>query len=175
MNDSNVILSRDFVNRVSRENMWTRDYTLRVIEEYKKFLCLGTVEEVAPSREIDQVWHTHILYTKDYKDVCENILNVKMFHHNPKSEADKGDISKDVYQSTKESYYRVFKQLPDPSIWTDWKDADYVYINTKEYTIIKNASISVLFKLLLKKLKLKFYELVLVQKKKEKNTYSLQK
>lgn len=172
MNNSEVLLSRDFINRVSRENMWTKDYTLRVIEEYKKFLCLGTIEEVAPSREIDQVWHTHILYTKDYIDVCKNILNVNIFHHNPKSEADKGDISKDPYKSTKELYYMVFKQLPDSSIWTDWKETDYVYINTKEYTIIKNANIPVLFNLLLKKLKLKLYGLVYKKEKKE-HTFSL--
>ena len=54
-----------FTMRLEIENNWDIEYTLRVIEEYKKFMFLSCTAKhrVCPSDEVDQVWHLHLLYT----------------------------------------------------------------------------------------------------------------
>ncbi len=74
-----------FTERLARENGWTIEFTLRAIEEYKKFMFLICIAEhpLTPSDQIDQVWHLHLLYTQSYwNDFCKNTLN-KTIHHGP--------------------------------------------------------------------------------------------
>lgn len=33
--------------------------------------------------DIDDMWHTFLLFTQDYHDFCYHYLNGKFFHHNP--------------------------------------------------------------------------------------------
>lgn len=44
--------------------------------ELKKFLFLCSISEerLAPSKEIDKIWHSFILFTKDYRFYCINFL-----------------------------------------------------------------------------------------------------
>ncbi|MFL2939116.1 MAG: glycine-rich domain-containing protein, partial [Opitutales bacterium] len=57
-----------FQNRLAYENNWSPKFTLEAIEEYKRFMYLlcRCEHTVTPSRDVDQVWHLHLLYTKDY-------------------------------------------------------------------------------------------------------------
>lgn len=50
----------------------------------KDFLKLSTATEKPcfPSKDLDEIWHTFILFTKDYKNFCLNILG-KFVHHIP--------------------------------------------------------------------------------------------
>ena len=55
------------------------------IEEYKGFLFLiwkYPNKRFAPTREMDEVWHTHILFTKKYFKDCNKIFN-RYIHHDP--------------------------------------------------------------------------------------------
>src|SRR5688572_19587710 len=51
-----------FSARLARENGWSREYTERVMEEYKCFLFLAATVDfpVTPSEPIDQAWHLHL-------------------------------------------------------------------------------------------------------------------
>lgn len=72
-----------FSVRLARENRWSLEYTQQAIAEYKKFAFLAVVagHPVAPSEQVDQVWHLHLTYTRSYWDeFCPNILR-KSFHH----------------------------------------------------------------------------------------------
>ena len=74
-----------FSRRLSQENGWTVEYTHRVIEEYKKFafLAVAAGHPVAPSDQVDQAWHLHLVYTHSYWDeFCSKVLQ-KSFHHEP--------------------------------------------------------------------------------------------
>ncbi len=47
------------------------------IELYRKFLFLSyryRERQIVPSREIDRVWHTHILDTAKYREDCEQLF-----------------------------------------------------------------------------------------------------
>lgn len=151
--------SNEFIQRIMKQNRWSLEYTNRVINEYKKFIYLGLLHSVEPSWEIDQVWHTHLLYTKDYQKMC-NRLNITFFHHNPKSSKLKYDKYNDGYQFTKELYQEMYGEIPPEDIWTNWKPSNYIYIDTKNYHIIKKDNISHIIKLLIKQLKNKINGLI---------------
>ena len=148
----NPEVSFQFSTRLSRENGWTKAYTLRVIEEYKKFifLCCTSATGVTPSDPVDQVWHLHLTYTKSYwTDFCKNTLQ-KEIHHNPtkggQSEADKFD---NYYSLSKSLYKDKFGNSPPSDIWNDNKtrfsDIDFQRINRKNYWIIKKPLLSTNF------------------------------
>ena len=53
------------------------------------FIC-GIHSEM---KEIDDMWHTFLLFTKDYISFCKEYLG-RFFHHSPTSEIEKAQITK---------------------------------------------------------------------------------
>ena len=64
LDDNNAVL--DFSARLSKENGWSREFTTRAIQEYKRFLLLAmhAGHPVTPGEAVDQVWHLHLVYTR---------------------------------------------------------------------------------------------------------------
>jgi hypothetical protein len=133
-----------FSDRLARENGWTKSYTLRVVEEYRKFLFLCCITEtgVTPSDPVDQAWHLHLTYTRSYWiDLCRNTLE-KEIHHNPtmggKKESKKFD---NFYTTTNQLYKEKFGVAPPEDIWPDnhirFADIHFQRINLRQYWIIK--------------------------------------
>lgn len=111
-----------FAARLSRENRWSDDFTQRVILEYKRFcyLAMTAGREVTPSDAVDQVWHLHLTYSRDYwQDFCPNVLHGEL-HHGPtaggKSEKDR---FYDQYAATLAAYEAAFDEPPPSDIWPD--------------------------------------------------------
>lgn len=72
--------------RVRNENpRWSAE-KLRISEEaYRGFLFIHWKyprEALVPSTGIDEFWHAHILYTKQYMKDCQKIFGHYM-HHDP--------------------------------------------------------------------------------------------
>jgi len=133
-----------FSDRLARENGWTKSYSLRVVEEYKKFILLCCISQhgVTPSDAVDQAWHLHLTYTKSYwVDLCRSTIE-KEIHHNPtkggKDEANKFD---GFYTNTHDLYKEVFGCNPPADIWPDnttrFSDIDFRRVNLKKYWLIK--------------------------------------
>tara|TARA_R110000868_G_scaffold365598_1_gene628482 strand:+ start:360 stop:875 length:516 start_codon:yes stop_codon:yes gene_type:complete len=117
---SDPIAEFSFSDRLSRENSWTLEYSLRTILEYKKFMFLICVSEhpLTPSGQIDQVWHLHLIYTVSYwTDFCKNTLN-KFVQHGPTKggETEKAKYN-NWYEATKELYISKFEKDPPIDIW----------------------------------------------------------
>lgn len=77
-------LDENIIQRVQKKHPdWNRGKVMELIREYKTFLyfCAKDDEENVPSAEVDEIWHEHILFTKDYENWC-NFLGKKI-HHNP--------------------------------------------------------------------------------------------
>jgi len=109
-----------FEDRLADENGWSRPFTRRAIEEYRKFLLLAATvgHPVSPSDAVDQVWHLHLLYTRSYWDaLCGNVLG-RPLHHEPSTggAAERAKFD-DWYANTLESYRRTFKCNPPADIW----------------------------------------------------------
>ncbi|WP_197276048.1 hypothetical protein [Mangrovimonas sp. TPBH4] len=137
----------NFSERLARDNNWNVEYSLRVIEEYKKFiyLCCISNQPITPSDAVDQAWHLHLTYTKSYwKDFCESTLE-KEIHHSPTKggESEREKFS-DCYNLTFERYENEFGQKPPSDIWLDktkrFKDVNFRRINVNNYWLVKKPS-----------------------------------
>ena len=112
----------NFTQRLMRENGWGRDYSERVIQEYRRFLFLAmrAGHSVTPSDQVDQAWHLHLVYTRSYwDDLCNQVL-MRPLHHGPT----RGGSGEDQrfwsdYEKTRDSYQRFFGQPPPADIWPE--------------------------------------------------------
>lgn len=109
-----------FADRLARENGWSRDLAERVVGEYRRFCFLATVagHAVTPSDAVDQAWHLHLTYTRDYWELfCPDVLGGPL-HHAP-TEGGAGDRARffEQYGDTLRSYERVFGELAPEDIW----------------------------------------------------------
>lgn len=137
-----------FSHRLAAENGWTRTYTLRVLEEYKRFLLLCCISPtpVTPSDAVDQAWHLHLVYTRSYWDeLCKQVLQHDL-HHGPtkggKAEAEKFD---GMYTLLKDIYYDTFGEHPPEDIWLSneerFQKNRFQRINRKDYWLIKKPAL----------------------------------
>lgn len=68
---------------------WSREHVTLAIARYKMFLHLMYLypnRVIIPTREIDLVWHFHILDTRKYASDCDYIFGY-FLHHYPCSES----------------------------------------------------------------------------------------
>jgi hypothetical protein len=67
---------------------WSALHTDAAIMGYKMYLFISSQykEICAPHPSIDEVWHTHILFTQQYHQDCQSIFG-RYMHHRP-TEAD---------------------------------------------------------------------------------------
>lgn len=112
--------SLPFSHRLARENGWSLYYAGRVIAEYRKFcfLAIAAGHGVTPSDEVDQAWHLHLLYTRDYWDrFCPEALGQPLHHGPTRGGAADGERFREWYERTMESYRRAFGRDPPADIW----------------------------------------------------------
>lgn len=140
--------SKPFSLRLAEENGWSREFALRAIEEYRRFLFLAAVvgHVVCPSEEVDAVWHQHLVYSRSYwTDLCQDVLGFPL-HHDPTSGGPEAARQHwDLYRQTLASYRRVFQEEPPRDIWPlpferfDPQSRPRT-INLKEYWIVRKPS-----------------------------------
>jgi hypothetical protein len=75
--------TKAFADKIARKHNWKKQFALRAIHEYKKFVYLGVVSDfsVTPSKAIDVVWHEHLLFTKAYREFCKEVIDYNFEHH----------------------------------------------------------------------------------------------
>lgn len=112
--------SLSFAARLARENRWNLHHAERVIGEYKRFcyLAMTAGHEVTPSDAVDQAWHLHLTYSRDYWQIfCPMVLQANL-HHGPTKG---GPIERDrfyhQYAATLSSYETAFGAPPPLDIW----------------------------------------------------------
>ena len=139
-----------FSKRLARDNRWSLDYAQRVVVEYKRFAFLAVMAShpVTPSDQVDQVWHLHLSYTRNYWEMfCPSILKMSL-HHGPtqggNAERQKFD---QWYNKTLSSYEQFFEERPPSDIWPDSKvrfgtDLHFVKVNTRQTWLIPEQELS---------------------------------
>lgn len=109
-----------FADRLARENGWSASHAERVITEYKRFCFLAVTgtEEVTPSDAVDQAWHLHLTYTRDYWErFCPEILG-KPLHHGPTAGgAEERGRFFEQYAQTLKRYEETFGEAAPADIW----------------------------------------------------------
>jgi hypothetical protein len=133
-----------FSHKLSWLCRWSEIYTIRVIQEYKKFIFLAMVADhtVSPPAAVDAAWHLHILYTDSYgNELCREILK-KELHHTP----GQGGIEEEkkylrFYEFTLETYQKYFGTPPN-DIWTKpslrGQPLSFRWVDARQYLILPN-------------------------------------
>lgn len=113
-----------FAGKIARKYGWSSRFALLALKEYRKFLYLGVVSDfiVTPSKIIDVVWHEHLLFSKAYREFCNEVLG-QPFDHYPElvpMEEQTGHYSAQ-YLDTLELYQTEFGIEPPAVIWGSTK------------------------------------------------------
>src|SRR2546425_280636 len=67
--------------------IWSKSKAERAVQDYKNFLFLKrkyneSYPNLPPTADIDEIWHQHILDTKQYHQDCQAIF-AGYLHHDP--------------------------------------------------------------------------------------------
>jgi len=114
------VASVKYSDKLAYHNGWSKDYTSRVIEEYRKFifLCCVLPNGASPSPTIDEAWHLHLTYTHNYwKGLCAGVLGKEIHHFPSKGGPEENEKHVQWYNDTLDSYREVFGHSAPGDIW----------------------------------------------------------
>lgn len=89
---------------------WTEADALHCAKLYKNYLLLQKMHpsvNLVPTKEIDEFWHNHILYTQQYFYDCEHIFG-HYLHHAPANPDEEAAQLVAGFLRTKELYQAAF-------------------------------------------------------------------
>jgi hypothetical protein len=89
---------------------WTNAEATLCCDLYKKFLLLQKMHlptQLVPTRQIDEFWHNHILYTKNYSADCMQIFG-HYLHHEPAAPSDSATDLINDFLKTKALFKEAF-------------------------------------------------------------------
>lgn len=104
---------------IERENM-SKEYTDAMEIEYKRFLSLILSMEpgvnIPISAEVDPFWHTHLLFTHDYTEMCFQFGGVYI-HHVPAVSEEERDRLCVAYSDNTIALYEMAFGKPNLEFW----------------------------------------------------------
>jgi hypothetical protein len=109
-----------FARRLARENAWSERYAECVVAEYRRFVYLAATlpHPATPSDQVDQAWHLHLTYTRDYWEVfCPQVLGQPLHHDPTRGGAVERAKFIDWYARTLAAYRESFGEEPPADIW----------------------------------------------------------
>ena len=112
--------TKAFASKIARKHGWSSPFALRAINEYRKFVFLGVTGDtiVTPSKVIDTVWHEHLLFTRAYREFCQDILQRDFDHHPELLPSDaQTDVYAQQFAATIARYRSEFNVRPPWDIW----------------------------------------------------------
>lgn len=111
----------ELLARLQREQGWTPAFTLLAVGEYRRFVHLAVTapHPVTPSSVVDEVWHTHLMFTRDYWLRFTPLLPAPL-HHEPGDGTPASDAHfRSQYTRTLDLYHVTFGHVPPPEVWPD--------------------------------------------------------
>lgn len=109
-----------FVRRLARDRDWTLEYARGAVREYRRFCFLAATSQASamtPSEEVDEVWHLHLTYTRDYWDTwCGEVLGAKL-HHDPTQGGPHEQVRFRSQYAETLARYEAYFGLPDARFW----------------------------------------------------------
>lgn len=128
--------TKAFAAKIAKKHNWSNAFAARAVDEYKKFVYLGVVSNfhVTPSKDIDVVWHEHLLFSKAYREFCSTVIEYTFDHHPELMPmADETGRFSAQYMDTLDLYKTEFGVDPPVAIWGDPKfDKEKVAANGYE-------------------------------------------
>lgn len=131
MNFDNIInkITRTDTHLTNIKKVWSSEKATHAVEDYKKFLFLKRKHiadnyYLPPTADIDEIWHHHILDTRQYHQDCQAIFG-EYLHHCPyfglRGKADFQALL-DAFEITQQVYFDEFGDY----LWEYEESADQV-------------------------------------------------
>lgn len=132
----------DFTARLARDRGWDPAFARGAVEEYRRFCFLTATADtpMTPSEEVDEVWHQHLTYSRDYWEVwCGEVLRMPL-HHDPTAGGPAEAARYRAQYADTLARYEAFFGPPDPRVWPGFRgrfrdrprdrtvDADRVFV-----------------------------------------------
>ncbi len=133
-----------FGQRLARDNGWSAAFTRSVLLEYRRyvFLAMTAGHPVCPSDAVDQAWHLHLTYTRNYwDDFCGRILG-RPLHHGPTRGGRDEDVKHhEMYAKTLAAYRDAFGEDAPAEVWHPaevrfGEDVAFSRVNTRRNWVI---------------------------------------
>ncbi len=109
----------NFTQRLARDHGWSLEEARAAVDAYRRFCFLAVVSPapVTPSEIVDEVWHQHLVYSRDYWTIwCGEVLQVPL-HHDPTPGGPEAQaIYRHQYAQTLALHERVFGP-PCADLW----------------------------------------------------------
>jgi hypothetical protein len=109
----------NFTRRLARDHGWSLDEARAAVDAYRRFCFLAIVSPtpVTPSEIVDEVWHQHLIYSRDYWAVwCGERLQAPL-HHDPTPGGHEAQATyRRQYAETLALHERFFGP-PSPQLW----------------------------------------------------------
>lgn len=101
--------SPDLILKFKKEHEYTEKAALILFKELKKYLtiCAANRKPYPPSKSIDHIWHTFILFTSDYSKFCNQAFG-RYIHHAPNIGDTGSRINIEPFQSTVKALKETF-------------------------------------------------------------------
>jgi hypothetical protein len=109
----------NFTGRLARDHGWSFEDARAAVEAYRRFCFLAIISPtpVTPSDIVDEVWHQHLIYSRDYWTIwCGERLRAPL-HHDPTPGGAEAQMTyRAQYAETLALHERVFGP-PSPKLW----------------------------------------------------------
>ena len=122
---TNLELS-EVVDRVADENpTWDTERLTTAVDQYKRWMYLCAIKPPGlslgmggspGSKDVDEVWHAHLMFTRKYEKDCM-VLCGKFLHHQPATKGNPGE--KGSFRNTMDLYESTFKDRHPTWFGTD--------------------------------------------------------
>lgn len=104
---------------------YARDWELsyedaeRHVFELRRFLALCALNDgpaYGMRGQIDEAWHTFIIFTREYSEFCQAVAG-RFLHHRPNTDSGSGPSGLDAYQRFLSDYERTFREPAPADLW----------------------------------------------------------
>jgi hypothetical protein len=109
----------NFTQRLARDHGWSLEDARAAVDAYRRFCFLAVVSPtpVTPSEIVDEVWHQHLIYSRDYWDIwCGEALQSRLHHDPTPGGAHAQATYRRQYAETLALHERIFGP-PCPKLW----------------------------------------------------------
>jgi hypothetical protein len=125
---------RPLITSLMRSHRWSQIQAQQACQKYLKFLHLLQLypnHQLIPTQEIDQVWHCHILHTRQYRQDCQTLFG-EYLDHEPELDwqAAGHQTALTALQQTK----AIFEQHFGESYCDSWSDGPVACVPVRSQT-----------------------------------------
>ena len=103
--------------RIAKEGSIAEHRIEAAVTEFRRYMALialGCEDLGMHSEEVDEVWHSFILFTREYSEFCTRACG-QMIHHRPNTSA-RPQLPESSVPEFKEGYEKFFGPLPQ--VWS---------------------------------------------------------